>query len=88
MKLNKLLLFKKVDEENNKVRRAKPLPENIGEFETSLKQNTVYVKGFPNTLTLDELINFFEPHGKTLQTFMRRFPSTKQFKVRICLFLF
>jgi hypothetical protein len=26
------------------------------------------------------LISFFETHGKVLQVFMRRFPSTKQFK--------
>lgn len=69
-----------IDEENNKIRRAKPLPENLSEFETSLKQNTVYVKGFPATTTLDDLYAFFEPHGKVLQIFMRRFPTTKQFK--------
>jgi len=69
-----------IDEENSKVRRAKPLPENLSEFETSLKQNTVYVKGFPGNISLDELYAFFEPHGKVLQIFMRRFPTTKQFK--------
>lgn len=69
-----------IDEENKKVRRAKPLPEDLGEFETNLKQNTVYVKGFPNTITLDQLYEFFEKHGKILQIFMRRFPATKQFK--------
>lgn len=69
-----------IDEEKKKIRRAKPLPENLTEFETSLKLNTVYVKGFPTTLSLDELIAYFETHGKVLQVFMRRFPSTKQFK--------
>jgi len=48
-----------IDEENKKVRRAKPLPENLSEFETSLKQNTVYAKGFPAATTLDELYAFF-----------------------------
>lgn len=69
-----------IDEENKKVRRARPLPENLSEFETNLKQNTVYVKGFPGSLSLDDLFAFFEPHGKVLQVFMRRFPGTKQFK--------
>jgi len=69
-----------IDEENKKIRRARPLPENLSEFETNLKQNTVYVKGFPGTLSLDDLYAFFEPHGKVLQIFMRRFPGTKQFK--------
>lgn len=69
-----------VEEENKKIRRAKPLPENLGEFETQLKQNTVYVKGFPGNITLDELYGYFEQHGKVLQIFMRRFPATRQFK--------
>ena len=33
----------KIDEEKKKIRRAKPLPENLTEFETNIKQNTVYV---------------------------------------------
>jgi lupus La protein len=69
-----------IDEENKKVRRTKPLPENLDEFDITVKQNTVYVKGFPETLSLDELISYFEGHGKVLQVFMRRFPSTKKFK--------
>ncbi|CAF0825707.1 unnamed protein product [Brachionus calyciflorus] len=69
-----------IDEENKKIRRAKPLPENLSEFETNLKQNTVYVKGFAPEMTLDELYGFFEQHGKVLQIFMRRLPATKQFK--------
>jgi len=69
-----------IDEEKKKIRRAKPLPENLTEFDTIIKQNTVYVKGFPTDLNLDTLISFFETYGKVLQVFMRRFPSTKQFK--------
>lgn len=69
-----------IDEEKKKVRRAKPLPENLSEFDTIIKQNTVYVKGFPTDMTLDALITYFEAYGKILQVFMRRFPSTKQFK--------
>lgn len=69
-----------IDEEKNRVRRSKPLPENPQEFEAILKKNTVYVKGFPESMTLDELFAFFEPHGKVLQVFMRRVPMTKAFK--------
>ncbi|RNA27128.1 lupus La [Brachionus plicatilis] len=69
-----------IDEENLKIRRAKPLPENLSEFETNLKQNTVYVKGFAPEMTLDDLYSFFDQHGKVLQIFMKRFPATRQFK--------
>lgn len=69
-----------IDEENKKIRRAKPLPDNLSEFETNLKQNTVYVKGFPDSVGLDELYKYFETYGKVLQIFMRRFPANKKFK--------
>jgi len=69
-----------IDAEKNRVRRLKALPDNPTEFETTLKLNTVYVKGFPDTMSLDDLIAFFEPHGKVLQVYMRRAPLTKNFK--------
>lgn len=69
-----------VDEAGDRVRRLKALPENPTEFETTLKKHTVYAKGFPETATLDELIAYFETHGKVLQVFMRRTPATKLFK--------
>jgi len=69
-----------IDNEKKLIRRAKPLPENPVEFETTLKANTVYVKGFPESISLDELFSFFESHGKILQVFMRRAPMTKLFK--------
>lgn len=69
-----------IDESKQMVRRSKPLPENPSEFESTLKKNTVYVKGFDDNLSLDDLFAFFEPFGKVLQVFMRRFPLTKQFK--------
>jgi len=52
----------------------------LSEFETSQKQNTIYVKGFSATMTLDDLMSFFEKHGKVLSIFMRRFPASKEFK--------
>jgi hypothetical protein len=42
---------------NNKVRRIKSLPENLGEFELNLKQNTVYVV---NNLLLVVIISFLK----------------------------
>jgi lupus La protein len=69
-----------VDEEKQRVRRTKALPENPSEFETTLKQNTLYVKGFPEKMSLDDLQTWFEQYGKVLQVFMRRYPATKQFK--------
>lgn len=69
-----------IDEQNFKIRRAKPLPENLSEFETNLKQNTIYVKGFAPEMSLDDLYSFFEQFGKVLQIFMKRFPATRQFK--------
>jgi hypothetical protein len=72
-----------IDEANKKIKRAQPLPEDLSEVEAALKQNTVYVKGFPETLTLDELIAFFEQYGKVSKIFMRRFPTTKAFKGKV-----
>lgn len=69
-----------IDAEKQRVRRLKALPENPSEFETTLKKNSLYVKGFPETLSLDDLMSFFEAHGTILQVFMRRFPLTKKFK--------
>lgn len=69
-----------IDETNKKLKRAKPLPENNTELETTLKKNTIYFKGLPTTMKLDDLYEFFEKHGKVLQICMRRFPATKQFK--------
>ena len=69
-----------IDEAKERVRRLRALPDNPTEFETTLKKNTVYAKGFPETACLDELIAFFEPFGKVLQVFMRRTPATKVFK--------
>lgn len=51
------------------------MPQCLFVFSASFSQ-----KGFPTDMTLDALITYFETHGKVLQVFMRRFPSTKQFK--------
>jgi lupus La protein len=69
-----------IDNEGKRVKRAKALPADNEDFEASLQKNTVYVKGFPEELSLDELYAFFEKHGTIQQIFMRRFPANKKFK--------
>lgn len=70
-----------IDEENKKIRRTKALPEKYDELESQFTENTAYVKGFPDTLTLDDFFTFFEKYGKVIKIFMRRIPSTKKFSV-------
>ena len=53
-----------IDEIDNKVRRHpnRPLPNSQAELELSLRNRTVYIKGFPTTsnVTVDKLLTFFE----------------------------
>lgn len=67
-----------ISEDNLKVRRnpQKPLPES---FKTEFLNRTVYVKGFPKDTTLDQLIEFFKPHGGGCVK-MRRYSFNRQFK--------
>lgn len=67
-----------VSEDNLKVRRnpEKPMPTS---FKDQFVDRTVYVKGFPNDATLDQLIEFFKPFGSGCIK-MRRLPVNRQFK--------
>ncbi|OQR80113.1 lupus La protein-like [Tropilaelaps mercedesae] len=67
-----------VSEDNLKIRRnpSKPLPES---FKQAFIDRTVYVKGFPKDTSLDQLIDFFRPHGSGCVK-MRRFSFNRQFK--------
>lgn len=53
-----------IDESENKIRRqpTRPIPASQAELELSLRNRTVYVKGFPKTddVTIDKLLSFFE----------------------------
>jgi len=69
--------FMEVDAEGTKIRRsvAKPAPDfSEGLQEESVKR-TVYVKGFPKdgSCTLDDLLEFFKPHGEYDSVRMRKY---------------
>ncbi|XP_064466052.1 la protein homolog [Ornithodoros turicata] len=76
---NKLL---EISEDESKVRRSvdRPLPESNQENQQKLDEVTVYVKGFPNTTTIDDLLEFFGKYGNCINVFMRKLPSTRTFK--------
>lgn len=71
-----------VSEDGTKIRRspAKPAPESNKEQQQKLDELSVYVKGFPPTATIDELLEFFGRFGKCINVFMRRYPKTRKFK--------
>ncbi|KAI1730700.1 la domain-containing protein [Ditylenchus destructor] len=62
-----------ISDDKEKIRRSQdhPPPENTLEYWQEIKQRTVYVKGFPQTATLDEIIQFINQHGKTQNVTMR-----------------
>jgi len=53
-----------INETENKIRRhpERPVPNSQAELELSLRNRTVYVKGFPKTddINIDKLLKFFE----------------------------
>lgn len=71
-----------VSEDGKKIRRsaAKPVPESNKEHQQKLDELSVYVKGFPPTATIDELLEFFGQFGQCINVFMRRYPKTHKFK--------
>uniref|UniRef100_A0A224Z3R0 Lupus La protein n=1 Tax=Rhipicephalus zambeziensis TaxID=60191 RepID=A0A224Z3R0_9ACAR len=71
-----------VSEDGTKIRRspAKPAPESNKEQQQKLDELSVYVKGFPPTAGIDELLEFFGRFGKCINVFMRRYPKTRKFK--------
>uniref|UniRef100_L7M4W4 Putative receptor-mediated endocytosis n=1 Tax=Rhipicephalus pulchellus TaxID=72859 RepID=L7M4W4_RHIPC len=71
-----------VSEDGTKIRRspAKPAPESNKEQQQKLDELSVYVKGFPPTATIDELLEFFGRFGKCINVFMRRYPKSRKFK--------
>ncbi|KAL1440945.1 hypothetical protein MTO96_008991 [Rhipicephalus appendiculatus] len=71
-----------VSEDGTKIRRspAKPAPESNKEQQQKLDELSVYVKGFPPTASIDELLEFFGRFGKCINVFMRRYPKTRKFK--------
>lgn len=71
-----------VSDDGKKIRRSasKPVPESNKEHQQKLDELSVYVKGFPPTATIDELLEFFGQFGQCINVFMRRYPKTHKFK--------
>ncbi|KAL1445140.1 hypothetical protein MTO96_029332 [Rhipicephalus appendiculatus] len=65
-----------------KVRRspAHPLPVKSEERRKKLDELTVFVKGFPQTTTQNELVEFFGQFGQCIYVYMRRLYKTRKFK--------
>ncbi len=72
-----------LNETENKIRRHpdRLLPNSQAELELTLRNRTVYVKGFPQTsdVTLDKLLQFFEKYGSTDNIQMKKQFKTKDF---------
>ncbi len=72
-----------LNETENKIRRHpdRPLPNSQAELELTLRNRTVYVRGFPTTadVTLDKLLDFFENYGSTDNIQMKKNYKTKDF---------
>lgn len=57
------------------------IPGSFEEAFSEYKDRSVYVKGFPVDVTLDDIMEWLENHGgKTINIHMRRLPKTKKFK--------
>ena len=63
-----------VSEDNTKVRRLTTIPD-INENLLFEPEKTVYAKGFPLDITIDDLESFFESFGKITIIRRRTFPS-------------
>jgi len=72
-----------IDENENKIRRHpdRPLPISQAELELSLRNRTVYVKGFPKTtdVSMDKLLVFFEKFGSIESVQMKKQFKSKDF---------
>ncbi len=63
-----------VDEAGSRIRRspARPAPEYNEERKKALLRSTVYCKGFDKEkTTLDEMLDFFKPHGDVINVALR-----------------
>ncbi|KAM4626258.1 lupus La protein isoform 2-T2 [Discoglossus pictus] len=70
-----------INEEQNKIRRSleKPLPEVNEEYKNSVKNRSVYIKGFPTDTSLDDIKSWLENRGAVENIQMRR-TIQKEFK--------
>jgi len=72
-----------LNETENKIRRHpdRLLPNSQAELELTLRNRTVFVKGFPKTndITLDNLLAFFDKYGSTDNIQMKKQFKTNDF---------
>jgi lupus La protein len=63
-----------VSDDSKKIKRNPevPLPENTLEYWQEIKHRTVYLKGFPQDTTLDEIQEFVDQYGVVKNVLMRR----------------
>jgi len=68
-----------LDVVNNQIRRnpSKPLPNNDGKYARALKLRTVFVKGFPQTESIEDLTDFLEEYGTVDGIKLCRFPASE-----------
>ncbi|XP_075539604.1 la protein homolog [Dermacentor variabilis] len=71
-----------INDDGTKVRRspAKPVPESSEELKKEFDERSVFVRGFPPTATIDELLEFFGQFGHCVSVFMRRYRKTRAFR--------
>ncbi|EYC26593.1 hypothetical protein Y032_0010g853 [Ancylostoma ceylanicum] len=71
-----------VSEDGLKIRRniGNPLPENSLEYWQKIKHCTVYMKGFEQNTTLDDIMAFARKYGKVENVLMRRTKPDRIFK--------
>ncbi|KAH6934606.1 hypothetical protein HPB50_025692 [Hyalomma asiaticum] len=67
-----------LSEDGTKVRRSllHPLPDE-SERRQNIDELSVFVRGFPLTITVDELLQFFGQFGNCISVFKRRHPKTR-----------
>ncbi|XP_064419775.1 lupus La protein isoform X2 [Latimeria chalumnae] len=70
-----------IHEDKSKIRRSpnKPLPEITDQYRNSIKNRSVYVKGFPTDASLDDIKEWFEDKG-TVENIQMRRNIQKEFK--------
>ncbi|XP_075465232.1 lupus La protein [Ascaphus truei] len=75
-----------LNEDNGKIRRSseKPLPEVTDEYKNSVKSRSIYIKGFPDDTTLDDIKAWLDKRGPVENIQMRK-SAKKVFKGSIFL---
>lgn len=72
-----------LNEEETKVKRAKPVVELTEEEEKELNDRTIHFKGIPQDATLEEIRAFCSQYGKVESVEMRRKREDRTFKVSL-----